>query len=529
MGKDDVLKLVKTFVRDNYARANPRQHSTVLFYFCGHGLAEGLGRHAFLVPENINFDQPLATNEITREVIDVATVLDLLAPLAELRIVLMDSCRSHSQEDQQLLNAWAALRQNVANMRDIVDVLKFTSQTVGPSPVLFGGADGEPAMPVQAAWSQNGVGPLALRLDCLLDEVRRTGKDATPRQFIKMMQVTVPGQTITMQQVEIRAYTALRKDFMELLPNKILFGVSPTEIAARAQPYDAPVPDGSPGQPVPSTASGGKLAPSTASGVKLGRATNVSVPRITDFAYATVPKLFYALDWEGNLYTWRAGQQKPERMKTELHFPSIACTDEGTLYLHVADTHELLRAPVGGPFKPVASELYLGFLARGSAGKSVLLVEDDHTIGTADNVSRCSARNLEPIERFDTVNVAALVEREVGELIYSDTDEGTLFQRRGGKVKALCNGLERPAALALAADYIYCLGGNGRLLYRIDKKGRVDLLDLGDLGFVEKYKRLAPERGLFCAAPHVLWVAAGDGIQSLDLSGAIWQPISPSP
>jgi hypothetical protein len=83
--------------------------------------------------------------------------------------------------------------------------------------------------------------------------------------------------------------------------------------------------------------------------------------------------------------------------------------------------------------------------------------------------------------------------------------------------------------LALAADYIYCLGGNGRLLYRIDKKGRVDLLDLGDLGFVEKYKRLAPERGLFCAAPHVLWVAAGDGIQSLDLSGAIWQPISPSP
>jgi hypothetical protein len=103
--------------------------------------------------------------------------------------------------------------------------LQFTSETLGPSVVFFGSANGKDADTVPVARSNDKVGPLAARLDSLLDEVERKGLSLSPRDFVDSMQIAALSSPFD-NGVQVRGYTALRNDFKAALPQGMLFSLA---------------------------------------------------------------------------------------------------------------------------------------------------------------------------------------------------------------------------------------------------------------------------------------------------------------
>jgi hypothetical protein len=224
VGKDQILKTVNDFVRKSEQRVDATKPRMTIFYYFGHGVAEGLGRAAFMAPEDYALRPNERVLDSVERLVDVGEVLEALKPLSDRTIVLIDSCRKHEHEDEELIQAWKGLGQNESNMRDILGAIQFSSGNMGPSVVFFGSQDGTPAPVVRVPWSNNDVGPLAARLEGVLDTVAGAGASLTPAEFVDQMERSAPSDELYGSAIQVRGYTALREDFKTTLPREILFG-----------------------------------------------------------------------------------------------------------------------------------------------------------------------------------------------------------------------------------------------------------------------------------------------------------------
>jgi hypothetical protein len=248
-----------------------------------------------------------------------------------------------------------------------------------------------------------------------------------------------------------------------------------------------------------------------------------------DFTYCAAEDRIYAVDQSDSVWTWQTQDTERKAVKADVPFASLASVGTDA-YIYDGSTHELYKLSPDSAEK--RADGYAEFLARGTGGKSLLVVENDHTVGTPDAIRRLPPapipKTLEEfpvIDRFDTTDVQAVVERSEGELVYSSSGfDGCLVKRgRDGKDRVLAHGLGRPGALAEAGGFLYCLDLSGRL-YRLTPKNEVQTIDLIDIGFGDRdTARHLTDRGMQSPRPDLLWIAAGDGVFELDLTHARWQ------
>lgn len=521
MSREGILRQVDEFVARNKSKADPARQTMAIFYFCGHGLAQGISRTAYLVPEDVPVAEDAAVDNLAGRLVDVAEIDARLAPLAEHRILLIDGCRKHDKEDEQLLQAAPRVGLDSRQLGDIVKVLQFASGKDGPQPMLFGGPDGENAQPVDTAWA-SAAGPLAERVSRLLDQVRDQNLSLAPRDFVVQLQTPV---TIA-EGIDVQAYTSLRDDFLEALPRPVLFGTGHHDLAVRDKPYvfDASPSDGQASSP--------PAPPPGSSGVKMKRVGRVHIPHIADFTYSTSNGVIYAADDNGSVWSWRLGDSERKAVKGDVPFASLISAGPNA-YLYSGSTRELYRLSPDSAAK--ISDGYAEFLARGAGGKSIIIVENDHTVGTPDairrlppepvpaNLTQCPATT-----QFDTTDVQGLIELTSGVLLYtSSTFDGSLILRSADEMDhVLAHGLGRPSAIAQSGGFVYVMDFGG-LLYRRDPKGAIDRVSLADIGFGDGDSARHPtDHGLEAFKPDLLWIAADDGIFELDLTHAHWQPFA---
>jgi hypothetical protein len=220
--KEVILKEIRAFAEKNKSTVDDPKSTFIIFYYVGHGLSEGIRQGVFIQPESYTLKAGESVMDSANRLVDVGEVVDALRPLSGNIIILMDACRQHNHEDQQLVRAWGALGQNQDNMQSILNALQFTSETLGPSIVLFGSPSGEDADVVPVAWSNDSVGRLAAQLDVLFNDIEQRGLALSPRDFVDRMQIATASSSLG-NVVEVRGYTALRDDFKAALPQGVLF------------------------------------------------------------------------------------------------------------------------------------------------------------------------------------------------------------------------------------------------------------------------------------------------------------------
>jgi hypothetical protein len=532
--RGELLKWIDQFVEQTRPAIDPSKHAIVIFYYCGHGIAEGNFRTAFLMPEDFAVppDDSRGTGRfiaVANSLVDTGTVIEKLTALVEHPLLLVDSCRKHDNDDDISVRGAKALGLDPDNMRDILKVFQFAGGNSGPHPVLFGGSDGKVTPVVHTDWSSNGVGPIAARMHVLFEDVRRRGANLDLSGFISEMTKSVR----TTGGEEARAFTDLRTDFREKLPSAVLFGNSAGEFARRLKPY---VPQATIQTPPPnfhdpfangSNVSSNQSSPSD--GVRISRLVkdSISVKGITDFAYLPQQRRFYAVNFGGELWTWTDADRTANRVKQNLNFPIITRLGNAAL-LYVADERIIYRSNDKGEFEPQTREVYVGSFGRAVDDGSVLVVQSDATIGTPDDVLRYSVSGkIQSLDRFDATPATTVAEFWDGQLIFADELESTLVVRRPqGGSKVVAKGLDRPGAIAVSDRAAFCLGAGGRL-YRLTDLNRVEFADLAPGVFAEKFQRTESNRGFEAFDANMLLIAANDGIYSIDLSQAHWHPAVP--
>jgi hypothetical protein len=501
------------FVR---SRSQPGEEVAIIYYYFGHGLAEGISRSVYLVPEAFKDDASKNIADVSNELISVAGLRERFLAVTDNLVFLIDSCRSHRQEDKELLRIWSlALGQNRDNIASIVDALQFMSGIYGPSPILFGSADGLFAATVQYATPSGmaAVGPVAARLDLLFKATQRAKASVTPVAFVRSMQE--PAALSEAKAVDVRAYTALRDDFLKDLPAITLVGTSPTSIAMRRTPYQPPVLRPSPSLELPD-----KPPPS---GV-LARKLNVQpLDGLSDFARLPDGS-YFLLDSKWNLWKWPGDGRPRTLVRKELHFPQLGSSAAGDVYLNLSDDHTLHLSVNGGEFRLLRRDSYPKLVGQSCDPRSALLVDDDNTVGTKDDILRLQRKKQpEKIGAIDASGVFDVIEFPKDVLVYTTGDDRTIYRHARGESKPWITNLSQPSVLTASQDHLYCIERSGPRLYRVGKDAKTEVVDLRDTGIFNESARDEDCRGFHAIGKEIVLILSGTGIYELDLKTARWE------
>lgn len=240
------------------------------------------------------------------------------------------------------------------------------------------------------------------------------------------------------------------------------------------------------------------------------------VGRIQDFALAEGTKDFILSDFDSNIWTWRTGQ-KAEQIATELPFSSIGATSSGLLVFHGGQTNELRATSPGHPL--LAGELFLGLLAPGHQGSSLLIVEDDGMVDHPSRVQRLKdSKPLETVAEFETTGLRSAVEWQPGKILFTN-DSSSIYCWEKDSILEFCRGLADPMWLACDNQYLYCLSGTGRTLHRISAAGKIEVANLESFGL----SRGDSTRAFQSWGPGRILVGSDSEILAFETSKLNWQ------
>ncbi|HKQ09492.1 MAG TPA: caspase family protein [Blastocatellia bacterium] len=161
--KADVLKALNDLI--SRVRRLPGRHPLIIFYFCGHGVSEGVGWNHFSIPGNF---------AVPKERINIDTLGDAAIYAGE----VSDMIESHKLAGMLLLDACyegtpvtlldTVISQQLAkNLTDVFKVLRYENEFHGPTIAVYSTAPGTVVPTVQDPEDPDSplsVGPLARRL-----------------------------------------------------------------------------------------------------------------------------------------------------------------------------------------------------------------------------------------------------------------------------------------------------------------------------------------------------------------------------
>lgn len=185
----DVLKALADVLTK--AKRSGSKNPLVIFYFCGHGVSEGVGWNHFSIPSDFVVPtEKVNIQTLTDSAIYAGEVSDAIEAQKMTGLLLLDSCYEGKEAD---LPDAVISRQLAQNLTDIFKVLRHMNEFRGPTLAVFSTKPGT-LVPMASdpldLESQLGVGPLGRRMILNFDHAFRNTGGLTIAQFLWQMSNT---------------------------------------------------------------------------------------------------------------------------------------------------------------------------------------------------------------------------------------------------------------------------------------------------------------------------------------------------
>jgi hypothetical protein len=510
LSRRDLLSSIDEFVADVERVADPRRETLVFFYFFGHGVADGISKSVFLVPETFVDDPNKKVAELAGQLIAIGDVAKKLAALTDRVIIFVDACRSHNNEAKQLVDSWRTdMRQDAQNLSNILDAIQFASGIFGPATIFFASEDGVAAPTVRLPNErlQSGTGPLAATLAAVTDEVATTGARLNLAQFIA--RITTP-RMLGEPAARVQGHTFLRDRERDKFPDLPIISTDEQPSALRKQPFRPPG-DGLESRlvaPLPRVP-----RRSNARAFVVGELAGHNI--ISQVAAAPDGSHIWVIDESQRVYAIRDG--KASLINRDLPLMSIGWDRRFGLVGAQWDIPAFYRYANEQWVQLVEGTRVEFFVTSGN--------EQVFAIKGFGEYSSIGLRNSTLYEdrRFTSQELLDAAVTADGELWLVEADG----VRRVGPVPArIAHGLWKPTIAAARGSYLYLLSQDARILYRLLDHDQVESVDLFDAGLGDSYVRSYGQRSLRILANGDALIAVGSTLVRVHLGAAAWTPTS---
>jgi len=508
--RNQLLKEIDDFVADVQQRSRPERQTAVVFYYFGHGLADGMSKNVFLVPEAFVDDPDRKVTDVAPELVRLKEVIDRLSAVTDLILILTDACRSHRFEDEQLKQAWRQGLQQHADLPGLIDAIQDESGIFGPAAVVFGGPDGVAAATV--AYARRGLsatGPLAARLDSLLDEAASSDARYDLAHLLNRIQ-SPPSPDLA----GVRGYTYMRADRRALWGSTPVVSAEPVAAANRQSRFEPPFSHlfSTVGSPPPSQ-------PTMRSGAAVEQVAFVESGDLKDLTLSPDGGSAYVLGWDLAVYRVR-GEATRDRVNAGLDAAGIAWDRSFGLVISQWD-EGAFYALRGRRWARVAVGARAELLRVGGDRRLRILAPRTTTIMSVLRVDHASLVRESSFESGPGFLDAAILAN--GEVWVTDTS-GLRRSRRGTPDPASLK-LWHPAVLAADGMTLYVLSDDGRFLYRRMGEGRFAAVDLLDVGLSDAFIRESFQHGLQPLDGERIALLAGRHVLLVSLRHVNWQSL----
>jgi hypothetical protein len=514
LSKSDVLQGIHDFLDYVKRNSNPNKQTLVVFYYFGHGLADGMSKSVFLVPEQFVDDESKKISNISDRLIDTAEITRQFSEVTDHSVLLIDACRAYKDQAKELIDAWKKTVKQGSDIGGILNAIQFASGIYGPTPIIFASDDGMAADTVKypAGGLSSGTGPLALKLRNILDDVNANGGALPLQGFLHAFEsggVSLPNLE-SQEALKVRGYSFVRADFVTEFGTSLIVSADPVDVLPRKQAF------ASPGSGLYSHAGGvdpPPLGPDSA--VRIVRADRPSGKDIEGLVFA--PGLgLVALDeandvWIRETQGWKSFQA--------LSAVRIGWDPEAGLLLYQFD-ERILYCFHDATLKPVYKKFHSELLGTSAAGGFVMVRFLDGTPtllfardGRIREIARVSASEI-----FDAA-------RDSRGRFWFSTADG-LWVYEGGKTTRTASRFWKPNNIVAVKNMLFVWSEDGCILYRVNTDSRmVEALELREIGFGDVYVRRSFVRSFAIKDENTFCFGFGPDVVEVSMTKARWHKV----
>jgi Caspase domain len=519
--KSVLTDAIANWVRTTKTNEDPTRKSLVVFYFFGHGLADGMSRSVFLVPEGFIDDPSRRVDEMTDQLIPVEWVLRQLKQVSDRVLVLVDACRQHASEDQQLVQVFPGSVAQKQNLRDIIDAIQLGTGMLGPQPVIFGAKDGTSASVVE--WPETSgaqVGPLAASLDDIFAKLTASGRAMTLAGFVTAM--TGDTRAGDKEERTFGGFTGLTEENRKSLDDVVFLDPKPRQIEKRIVKWASPY------QEVESIAGSEPVWESSPAPVSVSQVCELDDADITELVVDHRRDDIYLADEAWRVYRCPQSGGRARRVDSQEGagwLPAIALPKEGHLIGYSPDERRYFRL-IGDNAVPLGNESMTRVVGESYTGDPVaygfLVGRPTQSIFLRYYQGRWQATEYAAPEE----EVLNLVEPSASVLFFT-TPSGLWQSSPRSRAKRMESQLWRPTALAMDSDQrIYVLSANGRALYRLRNNSPTMWTDLAGGGLGDQFIAKMHVTAFAAGKANALFIGIGRWVVRIDTTQLRWLPIA---
>jgi hypothetical protein len=462
-----------------------------------------------LVPEAFVDDASQNVTEVAAGLISVDEIAKKISMVTDRTLLLIDACRAHKDEANQLIDAWQLGLDQHADLKGILGALQFASGIFGPYPMIFASADGvaAPTVALPAQKLATGTGPLAAVLSNTFTRIADDGGTLDLASFLSDVQRP---QTLGQPAIQVEAHTFIRDDFVQAFGTVPLVSSEPQQIVPRKQlfkpPYEGLVSRLGTALPVRS---------STASHVTSREVATLDSGDILDVAASSDGRNVWLLDDREQVFQVEKGGRL-KRINNDLPAESISWDKTLGLMLMQWDEAKLYRYRTDG-WHVVTKNLRPLRLISDDDDQTLAFSQTGSTRYTLVRSHRPSQRVCE-FDSTELLDVASMNGSTCWIL------EAAAIRELSGLQLRSALPLWRPTLLSARHGTLYVISEDGRMLYRLRNLQAIEQIDLIGAGLGDSYIRRFGSRAFRVLADETALVGMGPVLVRVGLQSADWRP-----
>lgn len=510
--RKEILDGVKAFVDEQKHLLPEDEQRLTVFYYFGHGVTDKALEMPYIRPEAFVKKDGESMLKAGERLVSVSEIISILEELNAPILLLLDMCRSQEADDD---GSWIPDFEKPTDnqidqlAKDVISGLRLSSGREGPHVMLFAAPHGEAADPVDADWSDEKVGPLAVLLIDTFDSGAATER---PWQLMDIVREFQKGRTVA-GAGDIQAYTDIRDNFLQQLPPAAVWG--PRSLTPLPGKIDVPNAGNFPVASSPD------------------RVFGIVVDDVFKAKIFGVPKDFCrAGGWVFSLHddgirAWDRDSSEPGKALDKITTPVLGSSGDGIVYVADDIEHKLFELTKTLELKTLHEGVYATRLIPGIDGKSLVILEDDSTQGTADPLWRMTGKEMKKVDEFDLTSVSSLVEIAPDEFVFATDSSESLLCRKSGVQREYAPAAKLPGGMTLGKTYLFVLNQDWTVIYRIHLQTEsVEACSLEGTNLPQRIPDVTDTtRGFHWVNSKKLWLATLDGIVFIDVSNARWSKV----